>query len=67
MEQQPPLGGASMLDMQTGKITPQYHVAHDELFATVQGCLQHDALDPESWNELLQLGGREHALNSTDS
>ena len=56
-----------MLNMQTGKITPQYHVAHDELFATVQGCLQHDALDPESWNELLQLGGREHALNSTDS
>ena len=54
------------LNLRTGKITPQCHVAHDELFTTVQGRLQYDALDPATWNELLELGGREHALDPTD-
>ena len=51
-----------MLNLRTGKIAPQYHVAHDELFTTVQGRLQYDALDPATLNELLELGGREHSL-----
>ena len=55
-----------VLNLRTGKITPQYHVAHDELFTTVQGRLQYDALDPATWNELLELGGREHTLDPTD-
>ena len=46
-----------MLNLRTGKITPQHHVVHDELFTTVQGRLQYDALDPATWNELLELSG----------
>ena len=53
------------LNLRTGKITPQCHVAHDELFTTVQGRLQYDALDPATWNELLELGGCEHTLDPT--
>ena len=36
------------------------------IFTTVQGRLQYDALDPATWNELLELGGREHTLDPTD-
>ena len=48
-----------ILNLCAGKIAPQCHVAHDKLLATAQGRLQCDALDPATWNELLQLGGRE--------
>ena len=55
-----------VLNLRTGKITPQCHVAHDELFTTVQGRPQHDALDHATWNELLELGGLEHTLDPAD-
>ena len=53
-----------ILNLRTGKISPQCHVVHDELFTTVQGRPQYDALDPATWNELLELGGREHGMCS---
>ena len=37
-----------ILTLRTGKITPQCHVAHDELFTAVQGRLQCDAPDPQA-------------------
>ena len=49
-----------ILNLQTGHVSPQFHVVYDELFTTSFGTLQDSAFDADHWAELLRLGS-EHA------
>ena len=48
-----------ILNLNTGHISPQYHVVYDELFSTVHGHLDDDVFDETMWNELIRLHGVE--------
>ena len=55
-----------ILNLQTGHVSPQYHVVYDELFTTVQGQLTDDCFDRETWLTLLNLGGYDHNFDPDD-
>ena len=44
-----------VLNLQTGSISPQYHIIHDEEFTTVTGRLDDELFDSETWNTLIEL------------
>lgn len=56
-----------VLNIDTGYISPQYHVVFDELFHTVPGELTPAAFDSNLWNTLLSLDGLDKAADRTDA
>ena len=55
-----------ILNLTTGAISPQYHVAYDELFSSVANAgVNMDEFSPEMWNQLLH-SGVENLLNPAD-
>ena len=55
-----------ILNLDTGAITPQYHVVHDKLFSTVHGAHMEELFDRTLWNGLTSLGGEENHLDPRD-
>ena len=55
-----------VLNLETGAITPQCHVVHDELFTSVFGALTNKAMDADLWDTLLTTGGEENQLGNYD-
>ena len=48
-------------------MSPQFHVAYDELFSTVVGRVKNDvALDEKLWNGLLTLNSSSDCLDPND-
>ena len=45
-----------ILNQETGHVSPQCHVVHDELFTSVQGEVTSDLFDEITWRKLLRLG-----------
>ena len=52
-----------VLNLQTGSISPQYHIIHDEEFTTVTGRLDDELFDSETWNTLIE---RDPPINNVD-
>ena len=53
-----------ILNLNTGFVSPQFHVVYDEHFETVVGALDPErALDPGVWDAILSRGGRVEALD----
>lgn len=52
-----------ILSLDTGHVSPQYHVVYDELFTTVYGELTDRVFDQEEWNGLLLLDGEDNLLD----
>ena len=52
-----------VLNVKTGKISPQYHVIFDDKFATVNSLPTEDSLS-EQWSKIFKLG-REFYLDIT--
>ena len=47
-----------ILNLNTGYVSPQFHVVYDELFETALGALDTErALDPGLWDSILSRGG----------
>ena len=44
-----------ILNLQTGNVSPQYHVIHDEQFTSVHGTLSDELFDAGEWNSLIKL------------
>jgi hypothetical protein len=55
-----------ILNLKTGKITPQYHIMFDELYTTVPGHGTDPVLDTDLWNGMLALDGLQNNLDPTD-
>ena len=55
-----------VLNLDTGYISPQYHLVFDELFHTVLGKLSDKAFDADLWTTLLTREGLEKADDRTD-
>jgi hypothetical protein len=43
-----------ILNLQTGSISPQYHVIYDEQFTTVHGSLTPELFDSDEWEDLIR-------------
>ena len=52
-----------ILNLNTGFVSPQYHVVHDERFTTVSGFLTKDVFDSAEWNELFRLKGHQRIVD----
>jgi hypothetical protein len=50
---------ALALNLTTGFISPQFHVVHDDLFATITSYWDDGTFDPGHWNTIIQ-SGEEH-------
>ena len=55
-----------ILNLDTGAISPQYHLVYDEQFTTVPGYLTDELFDSETWNNLLGLDSLENSLDPND-
>ena len=60
-----------ILNLKTGRISPQYHVVYDDLFTTVPnadagGLLDMPAFDAHSWEQLLMTGSHKRHLDSIE-
>ena len=55
-----------VLNLETGYISPQYHLVFDELFHTVSGGLRDEVFDADLWNTLLTRDGLEKVDDRTD-
>ena len=53
-------------NLDTGAVSPQYHVVYDKLFTTVHGHLTDAVFDSEEWNEMLNLKGLEYNVDHLD-
>ncbi len=54
------------LNLETGNMSPQCHVAHDELFTSVRSPDVNMTFDAESWSRLLTLGGESQLTDPHD-
>ena len=55
-----------VLSLDTGYVSPQYHVVYDELFTTVYGNMTDKVFDQEEWTTLLMLHGEDNLLDPRD-
>jgi hypothetical protein len=55
-----------VLSLDTGHVSPQYHVVYDELFTTVVGDLTDRVFESEEWNSLFLINGEENLLDPRD-
>jgi hypothetical protein len=53
-------------NLDTGAVSPQYHVVYDELFTSVHGHLTDAVLDAQEWNDMLGLKGLEYNVDPID-
>jgi hypothetical protein len=53
-------------NLDTGAVSPQYHVVYDELFTSVHGHLTDAVFDTEEWNDMLNLKGLEYNVDPID-
>ena len=51
-----------VLNLNSGAISPQYHLVYDKLFTSVHGHPTSPVFDEASWRQLLTLGGEENTL-----
>jgi hypothetical protein len=56
---------ALVLNLTTGFISPQFHVVHDDLFATVTSHWDDGTFDPDRWNTIIQSGQERYCYPST--
>ena len=55
-----------ILNLQTGYVSPQYHVVYDEHFSSVLGLGVEEVFAPEEWDKLLTLDSIENNSEPTD-
>jgi hypothetical protein len=53
-------------NLDTGAVSPQYHVMYDELFTSVHGHLTDAVFDAKEWNEMLCFKGLEYNVDPVD-
>jgi hypothetical protein len=56
-----------VLSLDTGYVSPQYHVVYDEHFSTVFGHLTEDVFNADEWKQLLSLDSIERHSDSNSS
>ena len=56
-----------ILNLETGHVSPQFHVVYDEKFATAIGTIKNNELPSDStWTDLLDFGGHSCYLDDHD-
>jgi hypothetical protein len=50
-------------NLDTGAVSPQYHVVYDELYTSVHGHLTDALFDSEEWNDMLNLKRLEYNVD----
>jgi hypothetical protein len=53
-------------NLNTGAVSPQYHVVYDELFTSLHGHLTDAVFNTEEWNDMLCLKGLEYNVDPVD-
>jgi hypothetical protein len=53
-------------NLDTGAVSPQYHVVDNELFTSVRGHLIDAVFNVEEWNNMLNLKGLEYNVDPID-
>ena len=55
-----------ILNPQTGKISPQFHVVFDDWFTSVLSVGSEDAFDPSTWQDLFTTCSYQHLFDEND-
>ena len=55
-----------ILNLQTGSISPQFHIVYDERFSTVRSAEANTPFPDMEWDELIDLGGLSRTLDDRD-
>ena len=55
-----------VLNLNTGSVTPQYHLVHDEQFSTVHGHLTDEVFQQQEWEDLIQLDSPRNNVEPED-
>jgi hypothetical protein len=56
----------NVLNLQTGSVSPQYHVVYDEQYSTTFGSLTDLVFSEDLWQTLLDSGGLQNTLDRTN-